>query len=203
MKAFLFDLDGVLIDSERLYTEFWDRVEAMYPTGIPNFSQYIKGTNVASILDHFSNEAKPYILQHIHQLEQTIVYEPFPGAINFLKSIRAKGMRTALVTSSDNNKMEQFHRLLPEFDGLFDFIVTGSMVSKSKPDPEGYLMAAKAVGIAPQECIVVEDSLQGIRAGKAAGAEVWGIYTTLPRHRIEGEADRVFPNINALNSLTI
>lgn len=198
MKSFLFDLDGVLIDSEGLYTRFWAETEKDFPTGIDDFARVIKGTNLKSIMNYFSEEDQPKILARIYEFDSHLTYEPFPGAEEFLRFLKSNGVKTALVTSSNTEKMEQFHKVLPSFRSYFDVIIDGSMVSRGKPDPEGYLLAAKALGEAPSDCIVVEDSLQGIMAGKNAGAEVWGLYTTLPRDVVAGQADKVFENISGV-----
>lgn len=194
-KAFLFDLDGVLIDSEGLYTRFWAETERDFPTGIDDFARKIKGTNLKSIMNYFSEEDRPKILARIYDFDSHLTYEPFPGAEDFLAFLKTNNVKTALVTSSNSEKMEQFHKVLPQFRQYFDVIIDGSTVSRGKPDPEGYLLAAKALGEDAGDCIVVEDSLQGVMAGKNAGAEVWGLYTTLPREVIAGHADRVFKNI--------
>lgn len=195
MKAFLFDLDGVLIDSEGLYTRFWADTEREFPTGIPDFAKKIKGTNLKSIMNYFSEEDRPKILARIYDFDSHLTYEPFPGAEDVLKRLKSRGIKTALVTSSNTEKMEQFHKVLPQFRAYFDVIIDGSMVSKGKPDPEGYLLAARALNEDPRDCIVVEDSLQGVMSGQAAGAEVWGLSTTLPAEVLAPHADRLFSNI--------
>lgn len=200
MKAFLFDLDGVLIDSEGLYTRFWEQTEKEFPTGIADFARVIKGTNLKSIMNYFAPEDRQKILERIYEFDSHLTYPPFPGAEELLKLLRERGVKTAMVTSSNTEKMEQFHKVLPQFRGYFDVIIDGSMVSRGKPDPEGYLLAAKALGEDPSNCIVVEDSLQGMAAGRAAGAEVWGLSTTLPREAIAGQADKIFSNISEVYS---
>lgn len=193
--AMLFDLDGVLIDSENLYTAFWDKTEKLYPTGIPDFAHAIKGTNLDSILCLFHPEERDDILARILDFDSQLVYPMFDGAEALLRELRNLNIPAALVTSSNPEKMAQLSRQYPEFSAHFDAIVNGSMVSKGKPDPEGYLLAARMLGVDPGQCVVVEDSLQGIRAGRAAGCEVWGLYTTLPREAIAPEATFVFKNI--------
>ncbi len=195
IKAFLFDLDWVLIDSEGLYTRFWADTEREFPTGIPDFAKKIKGTNLKSIMNYFSEEDRPKILAKIYDFDSHLTYAPFPGAEEVLKQLKAKGLKTALVTSSNSEKMEQFHKVLPQFRWYFDVIIDGSMVTKGKPDPEGYLLAAQALNEDPKNCIVVEDSLQGVMAGRASGAHVWGMSTTLPADVIAPHADRLFSNI--------
>ncbi|MDE5659972.1 MAG: HAD family phosphatase [Muribaculaceae bacterium] len=194
--AILFDLDGVLIDSEGLYTAFWDKTEKLFPTGIPDFARYIKGTNLDSIMKLFKPEERDEIMSRILDFDSNLVYPVFEGAEEMLALLAERNIPAALVTSSNPEKMEQLFRQYPHFRNHFATIVNGSMVSRGKPDPEGYLLAAERLGVKPERCVVVEDSLQGIRAGRAAGCEVWGLYTTLPRTVVEPEATFVFANIS-------
>lgn len=200
IDAILFDLDGVLIDSEGLYTEFWDKTEKIYPTGISNFARHIKGTNLDSIMKLFKPEERDDIMRRILEFDSRLVYPMFPGAEELLGELRAASVPTALVTSSNPEKMDQLFRQYPHMAALFNTIVNGSMVSRGKPDPEGYLLAAAELGKDPRRCIVVEDSLQGIRAGRAAGCQVWGLATTLPRKVIEPEATLTFDNISEVRN---
>ncbi len=196
--AALFDLDGVIIDSESSYTEFWADIDRRYPTGIDNFAIAIKGTNLASILECWSDTAlRQRITDELHSFELDMQYPPYPGARELLESLSAAGIPTALVTSSDAVKMQYLYDRQPWIAPLFDTIVTGSDVSRSKPDPEGYLTAARRLGYAPADCIVIEDSLQGIEAGRRAGARVIGIATTNPAEALE--ADLIVPHIGRLN----
>lgn len=200
--AILFDLDGVLIDSEGLYTRFWDETEALYPTGIPNFARAIKGTNLDSIMKLFKPEERNDIMNRILDFDSKLQYPMFDGALELLNLLSQRGIPAALVTSSNPEKMEQLARQYPDFLQRFAAVVNGSMVSRGKPDPEGYLLAAKMLGKEPEKCVVVEDSLQGIRAGRAAGCEVWGLTTTLPLDTIAPEANFTFNNIREVfNSL--
>lgn len=196
--AILFDLDGVLIDSEGLYTRFWDETEALYPTGIPNFARAIKGTTLGSIMQLFKPEERDDIMKRILDFDSHLEYPMFDGALELLDLLGSLGIPTALVTSSNPEKMEQLSRQYPDFTPRFAAVINGSMVSRGKPDPEGYLLAADKLGKKPQRCVVVEDSLQGIRAGRAAGCEVWGLHTTLPRETIVDEATETFANIAAV-----
>lgn len=193
--AILFDLDGVLIDSEGLYTEFWDRTEKLFPTGIPDFARTIKGTNLDSILGLFKDEYREEILARILDFDNHLEYPMFDGTEELLGILEERGIPAALVTSSNPEKMQQLFRQYPDFARHFSAIVNGSMVHNSKPDPEGYLLAVEMLGKNAAECVVVEDSLQGIRAGRGAGCEVWGLYTTLPREAVAAEATFVFENI--------
>ena len=100
-------------------------------------------------------------------------------------------MKTAIVTSSNDVKMANLYREHPDIKSYFDVIVTANQISRSKPDPECYLLAAKLLDADVQNCYVFEDSLAGLAAGRAAGMTVVGLSTTLPLSRIEDKADIV------------
>ena len=174
----LFDLDGVLIDSEDIYTKFWENIEQIYPTGIENFALIIKGNALFKILDnYFPKEIHQDIIDRVHEFELNITYPIYNGVIDFLKSLKEQGIPTAIVTSSDDVKMNALYEAYPYFRQYFDAIITGSDVTESKPHPQGYLMAAERIGCNPQGCYVFEDSLQGLEAGMNAGAIVIGLTT--------------------------
>ncbi len=198
--AILFDLDGVLIDSEGLYTRFWDETEALYPTGIPDFARAIKGTTLPSIMSLFKPEERDDIMERILRFDSALEYPMFPGALELLDLLAGRGIPTALVTSSNPEKMQQLERQYPDFTPRFAAVINGSMVQRGKPDPEGYLLAASMLKKDPTRCVVVEDSLQGIRAGRAAGCEVWGLHTTLPLETIAPETPFTFSDIAAVVS---
>jgi HAD superfamily hydrolase (TIGR01509 family) len=199
-KAALFDLDGVLIDSETLYTGFWEKVGKTHHLPSPTFAYDIKGTTLVDILTtHFADpEVREDVNRMLHQFENVIVYPVFPGALEYVDSLREKGIKAVIVTSSDNKKMEFLFNQHPEFKTHFDAIVTAADVTKSKPDPEPYLIGAAKAGCKPEECVVFEDSFQGIEAGRRAGAYVVGIATTNPAASLEGKADRI---VNSLAEL--
>ncbi len=196
-KGILFDLDGVLIDSEGTYTEFWREVDRRHPTGIENFAIAIKGTTLPAILELFPDEnVKEEICRELHKFQDEMVFRMFPDTMTFLENVKKRGLRCAIVTSSDARKMERLYSQHPEFRNYFEAIIDASQVSKSKPDPEGYLKAASALRLSPEECCVMEDSLQGLKAARASGARVVAMATTYPAERLHGLADAV------VNSLT-
>ncbi len=200
MKRFgaLFDLDGVLVDSESLYTRFWSEMEERFPTGDPNYAINIKGMTLTKILGNYPEDQRQAVVKAIHDFEETMVYPVMPGVYDFLAMLRKSGASTAIVTSSDSVKMSYLFDQHPDFRELFDVIIDGSMVKKSKPDPEGYLTAAAALGFDAADCIVFEDSIQGLEAGRASGARVVGLATTFPRQRIKPLADIVIDSFEGL-----
>ncbi len=193
----LFDLDGVLIDSERLYTKIWEAIEQRWPTGIDNFAYKIKGTTLEDILDRYfpDPQVRADVVKELYRLEGMMVYEPLPGAVEFIGRLRKSGIPVALVTSSNALKMEHLWIDMPGFKEMFDVIITGDEVSNSKPDPEGYLKAAHRLGLDPRRCAVFEDSLQGVKAGRAAGAYVVGVEGTLRAEDIAPFSDIIVRNV--------
>lgn len=197
----LFDLDGVLIDSETTYTRFWTEIDRIYPTGIENYALAIKGTTLPEIMKHYDDSrVKADILRRITEFQESMTYELYPGVGDFLSMLRDSSVPMAIVTSSDDRKMAHLFRQHPGFQKLFDAIVDASMVTRSKPDPQGYLLGAEKIGVAPENCFVFEDSLQGLKAGRAAGAVVVGLATTYPAQKIAPLADKV---IDGLGGVTL
>lgn len=196
-RAALFDLDGVLIDSESSYTAFWDEIGKRFQLPSPTFAYDIKGCTLKDILDrHFPEKDKREELTHlIHSFEESMEYPIFDGVEPLLQILKLNGWKTAVVTSSDAVKMSHLNDKLPGFLNKFDVVVNGSMVKRSKPNPEGYLTAARLLGCNINECVVFEDSLQGLEAGRRSGAKTIALATTNPRNILTGKADYIFDSI--------
>ncbi|MCM1110300.1 MAG: HAD family hydrolase [Clostridium sp.] len=196
----LFDLDGVIIDSESRYTEFWAGIERIYPTGIPNYPVAIKGTTLGEILKNYdSQEVRDDIVARLEHFQDNMPFDIYPGAVEFIESLDRAGIPVAMVTSSDHRKMGLLFGAHPRLKPLFKVIVDGSMVSRSKPDPEGYRKAAALIGVPSERCCVFEDSIQGLLAGRAAGGRVVGVATTWPEERIAPMADLVVPTLASMS----
>lgn len=199
--AFLFDLDGVLIDSERKYTQIWNLINEKFPTGVENFSYKIKGTTLEDILAKYypEKDIREKVEEILYLEEGKMRYEYTPGAHKLLQWLKDNEIPTALVTSSNEKKMRHLYDHIPGIADYFNVIITGDMVSNSKPNPEGYLHAASKLGIDIRRCVVFEDSLQGVKAGKNAGALVVGVVGTLHREDIEPFSDILTNGLENLN----
>lgn len=198
-RGVLFDLDGVLLDSEGLYTIFWQQMDDEYKTGIDNFASYIKGFHLSRILGYFKgDDTRQQVLDKLLDYERNMRFEFFPGAIALVKQLRDAGIPIAIVTSSDHKKMQALYSQHPEFPTLFDQIVTGDMVSKAKPDPQCYLIAAQQIGADINDCVVIEDSRNGLIAGRDSGARVIGIATTMSRDMVAPLCDLMVDDISQL-----
>lgn len=204
IEAVLFDLDGVLIDSEGAYTDYWVQIDRIYPTHIDNFPLVIKGTTLPDILNrYFAAELHADIIERGREYESQMKFPLFEGASEVILKVKHAGIPMAVVTSSMNDKMMRLKSFYPDFFELFNLILTGNDVKKSKPNPEGYITAARRIGVDPAHCIVVEDSVQGMQAGHSAGAFVVGICHTVGYEATEREADVVINGIDEFDIDTL
>lgn len=197
--GFLFDLDGVLIDSEREYTRIWGEINNAFPAGIPDLPIIIKGMTLIEIIDKYFPSYSNEVPEMLDRLESEMKYQWLPGAKELLSTLKEQGIPAVLVTSSNEKKMAHLREELPEAESFFTDIVTGDRVSKSKPDPEGYLLGAELMECNPTRCVVFEDSLQGVKAGKASGAFVIGVAGTLPEEAIAPHADLIIHSLEGIN----
>lgn len=201
----LFDFDGVIVDTESQYTVFWDRMGTEY-LGVEDFGRRIKGQTLVQIFDgHFSGMLKEQeeVVARLNEYEAAMSYDFLPGVVDFLHELKEAGVPTAIVTSSNQPKMEQVYRAHPQLDEMVDAILTSEDFSRSKPDPECFLKGMEILGGTPEETVVFEDSYHGLAAGRAAGAYVVGLATTNSREDIVPLCDMVisdFTNIS-LSSL--
>lgn len=187
----LFDLDGVLIDSESEYSRIWKKVNEEFPTGVENLEIKIKGCTLTKILDdHYPDpQIAQKVIDRLYELEGQMKYNYLPGAEKLLQYLKDNKIPHALVTSSNADKMKHLADELPELQDNFDFVVTANLISRSKPDPEGYLLGAEKIRRDIRKCAVFEDSLQGVMAGKRAGAFVVGVAGTLPAEMLAPYSD--------------
>lgn len=199
--GFLFDLDGVIIDSEQSYSRFWKSIDHDFPTGIVDFERVIKGTTLYDILDRYfpDPEIRDEVERRCWNLEKEIVYGYEPGAENLLHELKQRQIPAILVTSSDKVKMQHLWQQLPGLRELLAGVIDAEMVTFSKPDPEGYLKGASIAGALPSRCVVFEDSLTGVMAGRAAGAYVVGLSGTLGREKVAPYSDIVLDSLKQLD----
>lgn len=197
----LFDFDGVIADTENQYTLFWNRIGKEY-LGLDGFGHTIKGQTLVQIFaKHFNGMEREQeeIIPQLHAYEEAMSYEYIPGAAEFMKAIRKAGIRSAIVTSSNNEKMSHVYKAHPELTNMVDVILTSEHFSRSKPDPECFLKGMEILGGTPQTTIVFEDSIHGINAGRSAGAKVIGLATTNPREIISPLCNRVIDDFTGLS----
>ncbi|MEO3814976.1 HAD family phosphatase [Sphaerisporangium sp. B11E5] len=187
MEAVLFDMDGLLVDTEK----YWFQVETdvMRRLGhgwtVEDQERLVGGSMPATVayMLRVSNssrdpaEIERWMLEGLFALLESGV-EMMPGAPELLSEIRTAGIPTALVTSSGRPVAEAVLATVGRHN--FDVIVTGDDVTRFKPDPEPYLLAARLLGVPPHDCAALEDSPNGVTAATAAGCAVVAVPSVLP-----------------------
>jgi len=208
-KAFIFDMDGVLCDSEEIMAAaacrmFKERHGVTVTAA--DFAPFV-GTGEDRYLGGVAAKYGVYLTMPSDKEEAYRLYgeiarhelKPIAGAVDFLKASFAGGIRLAVATSADAVKVEINLAAIGVPEHLFSAQVTGSQVEHKKPAPDIFLKAAEQLGCAPDECIVFEDAVSGVQAAKAAGALCCGITSSFPAEvLIATGADWVAPDFSAL-----
>lgn len=200
--AALFDFDGVVMDTETQYSLFWNKIGKQYFPQIEEFGRIIKGQTLVNIYaKYFAGMEKEQqdITARLNQFEKDMAYEYIPGVVDFMKDLRAHGVKMAIVTSSNDLKMANVYKAHPELKELVDRILTAEMFTRSKPAPDCFLLGAEVFGTVPQNCVVFEDSFHGLEAGNAAGMAVVGLCTTNPKEAIADKCKLVIPDFTAFS----
>ena len=197
----LFDFDGVIADTESQYTTFWNKQGKDY-LGLENFGHTIKGQTLVQIFDKYFNgmtKEQEEIVPNLNAFEESMSYDYIPGALEFMQALKSKGIRSAIVTSSNDIKMSKAYASHPELLELVDAVLTSEHFSKSKPDPECFLKGMEVLGATPKETIVFEDSFHGISAGRASGAFVVGLATTNKSEALTPLCDLVIDDFTSID----
>ena len=195
--AALFDFDGVVVDTEPQYTLFWDEKGKKYHPEIPDFGHHIKGQTLIQIYKQYFRQPEGLqdeITRQLLDYELTMHFEYIDGVVDFMKELREKGVKLAIVTSSNDAKMANAYREHPELKSMVDYIVTADRVTHSKPHPECFLLGAEMLGVEKDNRIVFEDSFHGIEAGNRAGMKVIGLATTNSAEAIAAKCALVIPD---------
>lgn len=200
----LFDLDGVIVDTESQYTRHWNAMGEKY-LGKENFGITIKGQTLVQILDQYVDDpAIAEILENeVDRFERDMDFDPVPGAFEFMKKAKDAGIPTAIVTSSNEKKMGQLYRRYPDFKEWVNVVLTSEHFTKSKPNPECFLKGMEVLGGTPETTVVFEDSMHGIAAGTGSGAFVVGLTTTNPKEKLEPLCNMVIDNFEGLTIETL
>lgn len=201
----LFDFDGVLMNTEIHYTEFWNNAHSrgIVDVDVPNFGHVIKGMTLVQIFEryfqHYTQSQREELEAIIDDFERNMPYEYIPGVWEFMTSLKEAGVPMAIVTSSNAKKMENVRRAHPELIEIVDKVLMSGDFTKSKPDPECFLKAMELLGGTPENSIVFEDSIHGLNAGRASGAFVVGLATSNPREVITPLCDMVIDDFVGLD----
>ena len=196
----LFDFDGVLVDTETQYTHMWDAIGRDF-LGEEGFGWKIKGQTLKQIYAAYVTDPQlqEAVTARLDEYERQMVYEFIPGVPEFLNALKEAGVPTAIVTSSNDKKMANVYRALPELTSMVDRILTSEHFTKSKPDPECFLKGMELLGGTPADTVIFEDSLHGLAAARATGAKVIGLATTFPAERVAPLCDVVISDFTGLS----
>lgn len=206
IKAALFDLDGVVIDTESQYSHFWGSIGRQYRPDVPDFAERIKGTTLESIYSNWFAHLKdllPEITRKLNDFELQMEYNYIRGTREFIISLKEEGIHTAIVTASNEEKMQRVLAIHPEFTDLFDYILTSKDYAAGKPAPDCYLKGADIFDASPQDCVVFEDSINGLQAGRQSGAYVVALTTTNPYDAVSPLANLVVNDLSELPLSTL
>lgn len=199
LQAIIFDLDGVIIDSEALHEEAcltalreyaltatsldFDTFKGTTEQDVFAYVVQANGANHVAIADLIASKQRAYgaLLDRL---------QPVDGALAFIERLSRVGFALGLTTSS---LPENQRRAFDKFDlhRYFDAVVTSADVAHAKPHPEPYLTTAQRLGIAPARCLVIEDSTHGVRAARQAGCRVAGLTTTFGKEALAGAGAEV------------
>ena len=177
MKGAIFDMDGLLLDTERLYQESWVEMAKRFgQEPDPAFPAAVSGTSgegMRDVIRRYYPAVDPYAFQagciaRVDGILDSRGAPEKPGARELLEYFRGCGVRTALASSSGLERIRSNLRQTG-LEALFDAVASGQEVRRGKPEPDIFLLAAERIGCPPEECYVFEDSVNGIRAGMAAG----------------------------------
>lgn len=196
IKAALFDLDGVILDTEPQYTFFWNEQGRKYLNRV-NLGLEIKGMSLPFILQNYFGDdpkTRKQIKNDLDYFERSMNLEFIPGIQDFLLKLKSRKIKTAVVTSSSERKMENVYKKIPGFKNLFDKIFTAEDYPKSKPAPDCYIAGAAYFKTLPEETLVFEDSVNGLISGRDSGMILVGLATTNPPETVRKYTSIVIKN---------
>jgi beta-phosphoglucomutase family hydrolase len=186
IRAAIFDMDGTLVDNMHFHQEAWCSFLSDHGLQVSEEEYHAKNAGILpEIIARFFPEVKEiealYELGRKKEQKYQEIYRPhvkaLPGLESFLTSLRKSGIKTALATAADRGNID-FTLDALGIREYFDAIVGAEDVTKGKPDPEVFLVAAQKLGVEPDYCAAFEDSNPGIRSALAAGMRVVGLATT-------------------------
>ncbi len=195
VKAVLFDMDGVLVNSEPVITEA--AIRALGEFGVQAteadfhpFTGMGEDRFIGGVAELYGKAYDIAMKARAYEIYQEIVgsmIEIYPGTLPLLEKLKERGIPTALASSADLIKVKANLNAAGINEGLFCAIVCGEDVVHKKPAPDIYLLAASRLGQAPSGCVVVEDAISGIRAANAAGMRSVAVTTSFDAEILKKE----------------
>lgn len=187
----IFDMDGLLLDTERIYQESWVELAVQFgQTPDPAFPSAVSGTSgqgMRELIRRYYPAVDPRAfaagcIARVDHILDTQGAPVKPGAREILEFLRSRGIPTAVASSSGRDRILANLRQTG-LESLFDAVVSGQEVARGKPEPDIFLLAAERIGRPAAACYVFEDSANGVRAGMAAGCVTVMVPDTVPPPR--------------------
>ncbi len=209
-KTILWDMDGVIADSNLFHFTAWQKVLAKRGVKFTeeDFTKLFGARNDFIIRIALGEEFREEDVETIAQEKETLFQtkargniKPFHGVVKLLNTIKKGNFKLGLVSSAPKENIDLVSSEL-NLEGFFDCIVSGREVVESKPSPQIFLLAAKKLEAEPKDCIVIEDSPLGVKAAKAAGMRCLAVTNTHPRQEL-AEADRVVDSLEEVDLITL
>lgn len=185
LEAIIFDMDGVIIDSEPFFLKAENDLLKRYGHDVPlEFHYQFQGTTHDYMWQAMKDEYKleqtvPNLVEEANVLREQLIEEEglkaIPGVLNLIKKLSQTDIPLAVASSSP---MKDIEKTIKTFDleNIFTYLVSGESVDESKPAPDIFLDAADHLNVKPENCVVIEDSKNGVLAGRNAGMKVIGFY---------------------------
>lgn len=203
LKGVLFDMDGVLVDSEAYICKagmmmFKEKGLEVSEEDFKPFigmgeNRYLGGVAEKYKLEYDIEEIKARTYEIYDGLVKDEL-QPLPGVVQFIEKCRLKDLKLAVATSADETKMLINLREMGFTEDDFDALINGLMVERKKPDPEIYIKAARAIGLEAKDCLVVEDAVSGVKAAKAAGSKCLAVMSSFKEEDLH-EADWIVKDL--------
>ena len=202
--AVLFDMDGVIVDTQEAVNVFWENLAAQHNIELTesDYADHIHGClanhTLETVFSFLSDEQCKQVLQDMIDYETDFTYQSIPGVLDFIASLVRYGIPIALVTAGARWKVDTVAGQLG-LETAFGVQITFESIREGKPNPECYLLAAEALGQPPETCIVFEDSVAGMQSGISAGAYGVGVRpANTAAALIEVGAKTVIPDFTAV-----
>jgi len=201
LKAVLFDMDGVLLDSEEYICRagilmFHEKGYVVSPDDFLEFTGMGENRYLGGVAE---KHGIPFELEkdkaRTYEIYGNIVagrLKPFDGVLEFIEKCRSRGLKMAVASSADPPKVNINLEEIGISASTFGSVVTGLDIEHKKPAPDIFLKAAANLGVGASHCLVIEDAVSGVAAGKAAGARVLALTTSFPAEKLKG-ADWIAP----------
>ena len=191
MKAVLWDLDGVLVDSAPFHFQAWRELVASLGRELSEADfRRTFGLRNDTILRDLVGNLPPAEVERLAARKEELFRQvargniaALPGALALLRLLRERGLKLALVSSTPRANIDLILGALG-VETAFDVILGEEDATRGKPDPEGYLLAAERLGVPPGECVVIEDAPVGVEAAKRGGMRCVGVYRDRPREAL-------------------